>query len=57
MQSVKILLRDCKRKKSERVDLSSLELSFIPEELLKFDFVKELNFSNNNLINLEKSIT
>lgn len=57
MQSVKIILRDCKRKKSERVDLSSLELSFIPEELLKFDFVKELNFSNNNLINLEKSIT
>lgn len=34
MQSVKIILRDCKRKKNEKVDLSSLDLSFIPEEIL-----------------------
>ena len=54
---MKIILRDCKRKKKDKIDLSSLELSFIPEEILKFDFIKELNFSNNNLINLERSIT
>lgn len=56
MQSVKLILRDCKRKKTSKLNLSNLELSFMPEEILKFDFIKELDFSNNNLITLEKSI-
>lgn len=49
-------MRDCKRKKKSTLNLSSLDLSFIPEEILCYDFIKELDLSNNNLITLEKSI-
>lgn len=52
----KLIIRDCKRKRSETLDLSGQELSVIPEEVYSLNFVTVLNLSNNQVTVLDDKI-
>ncbi len=54
--NLKLLLRDCRRKKAEDLDLSGQELSIVPEEVWELKELKRLNLSHNNLSRLDNRI-
>ena len=52
----KLIIRDCKRKKKEFLDLSNQELTIISHIIYEFDFLKKLNLSDNNLWKIDTGI-
>ena len=56
MSNFKLIIRDCKRKKKESLDLSNQELTIISDTIFDFDFLKKLNLSDNNLWKIDSNI-
>ena len=52
----KLIIRDCKRKRDDTLDLSNQELSLIPDTVFSLDFLKTLDLSNNQLTSVEQKI-
>ncbi len=55
--NIKLMLRECKRKKKDSLDLSNLDLTLLPEEIYQFDFLKFIDLSNNNLCKVDDKIS
>jgi tRNA A-37 threonylcarbamoyl transferase component Bud32 len=52
----KLLIRDCKRKRSKELDLSNQEITVIPDETFTLNFVKSLNLANNGFTGLDERL-
>lgn len=53
----KLIIRDCKRKKADSIDLSNQDLSLIPDAVFNLEFLKIVDVSNNQLTSIEPKIS